>query len=149
MSIYNNTYNYCYELLYCEFIDNNVLENIYNISYEESITLLNNYLNIGISFAYKYIIPKRSYKKSYIRNIKQDNINISNKLNKLKEIIQPEQRTDEWYIFRNSTLTASNIWKIFSTEYTQTQLILEKCEPLDINKFSYKYKQSITLGSKI
>ena len=135
VDLYNNTYNYCYELLYCEFIDNNVLENIYNISYEESITLLNNYLNIGISFAYKYIIPKRSYKKSYIRNIKQDNINISNKLNKLKEIIQPEQRTDEWYIFRNSTLTASNIWKIFSTEYTQTQLILEKCEPLDINKF--------------
>ena len=28
-------------------------------------------------------------------------------------IVQPEQRSDEWYIFRNSTLTASNIYKIF------------------------------------
>ena len=39
------------------------------------------------------------------------------------------------YIFRNSTLTASNIWKIFSTEYTQNQLIIEKCEPINIDKF--------------
>ena len=53
----------------------------------------------------------------------------------MKNIRQPEQRTDEWYKFRNSTLTASNIWKVFASEYTQTQLILEKCEPLNIDKF--------------
>ena len=53
----------------------------------------------------------------------------------MKNIKQPDQRTDEWYLFRNSTLTASNIYKIFGSEYSQNQLIIEKCEPIDINKF--------------
>jgi putative phage-type endonuclease len=53
----------------------------------------------------------------------------------LKNISQPEQRSDEWYIFRNSALTASNIYKIFKSESSQSELIIEKSEPLDVNKF--------------
>ena len=53
----------------------------------------------------------------------------------LKQIPQPEQRTKEWYEFRNSTLTASNIYKIFVSDNTQKDLILEKCKPIDINKY--------------
>lgn len=44
----------------------------------------------------------------------------------LKNCLQPEQRTDEWYAFRNDHLTGSNLWKIFSTESTQNQLYYEK-----------------------
>ena len=44
----------------------------------------------------------------------------------LKKCPQPEQRTKEWYIFRNDHLTGSNLWKIFSTESTQNQLYYEK-----------------------
>lgn len=44
----------------------------------------------------------------------------------LKQCPQPEQRTNEWYIFRNEHLTGSNLWKIFGTESTRNQLYYEK-----------------------
>ena len=133
--LYENVYNYSLELLESEYIDSNILENIYGLSKEASKDLLDSYLNIGLSLVFKYVIPKRSYKKSYVRNNKINYVKLNNQLEKLKSVIQPEQRSDEWYIFRNSTLTASNIYKIFVSDYSQTQLILEKCEPLNINKF--------------
>ena len=133
--LYESVYDYSLELMESEYIDSNILENIYSLSKEESIKMLESYLKMGLSFVFKYVIPKRSYNKSYIRSNKINYVKIENKLKKIKSIIQPEQRSDEWYIFRNSTLTASNIWKVFVSDYSQTQLILEKCEPLDINKF--------------
>ena len=133
--LYESVYDYSLELMENEYIDSNILENIYSLSKEESKRMLENYLNMGLSFVFKYVIPKRSYKKSYVRSNKINYVKIDNQLEKLKSIIQPEQRSDEWYIFRKSTLTASNIWKVFVSDYSQTQLILEKCEPLDINKF--------------
>lgn len=135
MDLYDTVYDYSLELMESEYIDSNILEGIYGISKEESKILLKNYLNIGLSFVFKYVIPKRSYRKSYIRNNKKNNVKIDVQLKKLKNIVQPAQRSDEWYIFRNSTLTASNIYKVFVSEYSQSQLILEKCEPLNINKF--------------
>ena len=133
--LYEYVYDYSLELLENEYIDSNILGNIYGLSKEASKDLLDSYLNMGLSFVFKYVIPKRSYKKSYVRNNKINNVKLNNQLNKLKSIIQPEQRSDEWYIFRNSTLTASNIYKIFVSDYSQTQLILEKCETLNINKY--------------
>ena len=133
--LYESVYDYSLELMESEYIDSNILENIYGLSKEESIKMLESYLKMGLSLVFKYVMPKRSYNKSYIRSNKINYVKIDNQLEKLKSIIQPEQRSDEWYIFRNSTLTASNIWKVFVSDYSQTQLILEKCEPLDINKF--------------
>ena len=133
--LYESVYNYTLEFMEREYIDSNILENIYDLSKEESKYLLKSYLNIGLSLIFKYIIPKRSYSKSYIRTNKINYLKIGEQIKYLKNIIQPEQRSDAWYIFRNSTLTASNIWKIFVSDYSQTQLILEKCEPLNINKF--------------
>ena len=133
--LYESVYDYSLELMESEYIYSNILENIYGLSKEESIKMLESYLKMGLSFVFKYVMPKRSYNKSYIRSNKINYVKIDNQLEKLKSIIQPEQRSDEWYIFRNSTLTASNIWKVFVSDYSQTQLILEKCEPLDINKF--------------
>jgi len=133
--LYESVYDYSFELIESEYIDSNILQNIYDLSKEESIKILKCYLKMGLSFVFKYVIPKRSYNKSYIRNNNINYVKIDNQIKKLINIVQPEQRSDEWYIFRNSTLTASNIWKIFVSDYSQTQLILEKCEPLDINKY--------------
>jgi putative phage-type endonuclease len=44
----------------------------------------------------------------------------------LKHCLQPEQRTKEWYVFRNNHLTGSNLWKIFGTISTRNQLYYEK-----------------------
>jgi len=55
---------------------------------------------------------------------------IENKIQKLRDIPQPVQRTQEWYNFRWNLITASNAWKAFESQPTKNQLIYEKCQPL-------------------
>lgn len=55
---------------------------------------------------------------------------IENKINMLKEIPQPVQRTPEWYQFRWNLITASNAYKAFESQSSINQLIYEKCQPL-------------------
>lgn len=137
--IYEDIFIDLYEITKNDFINEYDIINILNIlyNYDDKISnkILSIHINIARNFIYKYIIPKRSYIDTFIRNKNRNKDKILNIIEILKLIKQPEQKTDNWYIFRNSTLTASNIYKIFITDYTQTQLILEKCEPLDLNKF--------------
>lgn len=60
-------------------------------------------------------------------------ITIKNKIEGLRNIPQPVQRTPEWYTFRWNLITASNAWKAFDTQNTINQLIYEKCQPLKID----------------
>ena len=64
--------------------------------------------------------PKSS-EEEIIRNIKQ--------VNYLKTIPQPEQRTPEWYIFRNNRLTASDLaCAVNKNPYSnRDKLVLKKC----------------------
>ena len=55
---------------------------------------------------------------------------IETQINTLRQIPQPVQRTNEWYIFRNNLITASNAHKAFGSQAAQNQLIYEKCQPL-------------------
>lgn len=41
---------------------------------------------------------------------------------------QPAQRTDEWYEFRNSLLSASSLWKALGSQAQVNSLIYEKCK---------------------
>ncbi len=83
---------------------------------------------------YKTVIPPRSYKNSFIRNIVFNIPQLTRKITVLKEIPQPTQRTEEWYIFRHNLLTASSIWKVFGTQSSQNQIIYEKCSPFVMYK---------------
>lgn len=47
----------------------------------------------------------------------------------LSQFTDVKQRTNEWYELRHNILTASNIWKAFSTESQRNSLIYEKCSP--------------------
>lgn len=79
-------------------------------------------------------MPRRSYSTNNI--FKPPDIEKMNaKIEFIKNIPQPEQRTDEWYKFRYKYLTASSIWKAFISESTRNQLIYSKCQPLDISKY--------------
>lgn len=51
----------------------------------------------------------------------------------LKLMPQPQQRTSEWHAFRKNHLTGSNSWKIFFSEATRNQLRFEKLEPKSSN----------------
>jgi putative phage-type endonuclease len=55
---------------------------------------------------------------------------IEQKIQLLREIPQPVQRTPEWYKFRWNLITASNAWKAFESQNAMNQLIYEKCQPL-------------------
>jgi putative phage-type endonuclease len=89
----------------------------------------------GLQLFYKHIVPPRESGNTFIRKI--PNINkMAAKIEYLQQVPQPDQRTPEWYEFRYKHLTASNIWKAFSTESTKNQLIFEKCQPLNGDKFS-------------
>ena len=73
-------------------------------------------------------------------NNKINNINNLNqiKIEYLRTLPQPVQRTPEWYLFRHNLITASNAYKAFESQSTVNQLIYEKCQPLKMNddKFS-------------
>jgi len=56
-------------------------------------------------------------------------------LDYLKNIYQPEQKTQEWYTFRHDHITASNAWKALGTTASKNQLIYEKCQPLNTEKY--------------
>jgi putative phage-type endonuclease len=78
-------------------------------------------------------IPKRSEVSEIpIIDFQKNNILIT-QLNKLRDIPQPVQRTKEWYEFRHSLITASNIYKALGSEANMNSLIYEKCKPVVIN----------------
>jgi putative phage-type endonuclease len=56
-------------------------------------------------------------------------------LDYLRNVYQPEQKTQEWYEFRHNHITASNAWKALGTTSSQNQLIYEKCQPLNTEKY--------------
>ena len=73
------------------------------------------------------------------QNNEEKNILIYKKIQRLREIPQPTQRTSEWYKFRWNLITASSAWKAFDSQSTINQLIYEKCQPLpDLSTDNYK-----------
>ena len=138
--LYEEVYLTIYDLLHVQYIENKLLSTLFSISENQAHKLFCLTIKLCQNILFKFYIPKRSYKKTYIKNSKPNKESssfnkIKTQLTYLKNIPQPEQRSEEWYIFRNSALTASNIYKIFVSEYSQSQLIIEKSEPLDVNKF--------------
>ena len=105
-----------------------------NVNIEELEYIYQIIIEIGNIYLDNIIIP-RSNNKTFIKKVLNKK-NISNQINYLKNIPQPQQRTSEWYEFRHNILTASNIWKAFDSESSYDHLIYEKCKPLDISKYS-------------
>ena len=108
-------------------------------------------IGIASEIFYMQIIPKRSYSTTFTRPNKPiNNKIIQDKINYLNNIIQPEQRTPEWYKFRNNLITASNAYKAFESQSLQNSLIYEKCstfrkvDPNDVAKESEAFGYTIS-----
>jgi putative phage-type endonuclease len=56
--------------------------------------------------------------------------NLALKLEALRKVPQPEQRTAAWFQFRHNVITASAVGKIFASDAQRNSLIYEKCKPL-------------------
>lgn len=112
-----NLYMYIKECIfnYVEF-NEELFENVYNECIEE------------VCNKTKFLL------RSYRKNLDEfDKIILENndKLDYLRNVKQPEQKSDEWYIFRKNHITGSNAWKIFHTEGSRKQLIYEKLQPTE------------------
>jgi putative phage-type endonuclease len=118
----------------------NLFQDVYNLAliqtqfvYDETEVTESIYEAFTIYFT--YILPLRSY--DCLPESEHDVEKIKNIVQYLIQIPQPEQRTEEWYMFRHKYLTASSIWKAFGTESSKNQLIYSKCAPLDVEKYSH------------
>jgi len=83
---------------------------------------------------FSMFMPPRSYPQTFIRR-KPNHDAMQKQIEYLRNKPQPDQRTNEWYEFRYNLLTASSIWKAFSSQNTKNQLIYEKCKPLNLEKY--------------
>ena len=66
----------------------------------------------------------------------------------LKNIKQPQQRTTQWYDFRNNHITASNAKAYSTSESTRNQLIYEKIKPYVQHNSSSLSENAFTWGHK-
>lgn len=93
---------------------------------------------------YETFMPPRSYASSIILQERVKVREITQRLNELREIPQPEQRTAEWYSFRHNLITASNAYKtlmeVNGSEFNQ--IVFEKCKPLYVPSDSEKENDS-------
>ena len=80
-------------------------------------------------------VPNRSQLSTFsLQNkTKEEIYMINEKIDTIKNIYQPKQRTNEWHKFRHDLFTASSIWKIFGTESQYNSIIYEKCKPFEEN----------------
>lgn len=110
-------------------LHNNIYSNFSNSLDEEEFDSI--YYDIIEQLYVNNGMIKRSYKSSYALQYYNDNhVCAYEQIDYLKSVKQPEQRTEEWYVFRAEHITGSNAWKIFSTsESTQNQLKYEKLQP--------------------
>jgi len=69
----------------------------------------------------------------------QNNNMLQIKIDYLRTLPQPVQRTPEWYEFRHNLITASNAYKAFESQSNINQLIYEKCQPLKTNSSDDKF----------
>ena len=104
-----------------------------NIEIRDSIVFMS-LIEKSLKLLYSKYIPCRSYKESFIRKSpNKDKMN--DKIEKIKNTYQPEQRTTDWYIYRHNLITASSAWKVLDTESNANSIIYEKCKPyVDISK---------------
>jgi len=102
-----------------------------NEEYGNSNDSNNNDINNDINNGNNNDINNDSNINDINNDFESEEINIiKNKIQLLRDIPQPVQRTPEWYKFRWNLITASNAWKAFESQSTINQLIYEKCQPL-------------------
>ena len=76
-------------------------------------------------------LRRRSYKHPKAHHyVNVDKEDLDARLAWIRGAYQPAQRTPEWHLFRHGLISASNIWKAFSTEASVNSLICEKCVPM-------------------
>ena len=113
--------------IYTDFLELQLCDD--DFEYDDLYDLVNDIVEDFFEI-FDHEFPKRSDICTSV-NILPNIEEVSNKLEIIKNIYQPVQRTTEWYEFRHNLITASNIWKIFKSDSQINSIIYEKCKPFD------------------
>jgi putative phage-type endonuclease len=128
-------------LFYDYWLDANLC---YDDDFEDIEEFVENVFDLYVDF-YEFTPRSMKYESlkqpAFLTNYEMEEL--KEKLEYLKQIPQPIQRTEEWYKFRHNLITASNIWKALSSQANQNSLIYEKCKPLNTNASASAIKTSI------
>ena len=129
-----------FELFYSEWLDAGLLDE------DEDDYLYDVIAEIADVFFQLYACPRSSLDTHVVTSYA--GIDVANRLDQLKNAPQPEQKTLEWHLYRHDLITASNIWKVFSTESQRNSLIYEKCKPFnpDVNRNNWHATGSLQWG---
>ena len=125
-------------ILYQSLYDNGIInEEDYDDLYEHIHNICNHTLStVDIPSYFEYHIKDfitQNINREFIDNLHNCKFRVPESVKTrnahLSELKDVKQRTNEWYELRHNILTASSIWKIFSTDSQRNSLIYEKCSP--------------------
>ena len=125
-------YNYLYDILY---------EQLFLVYDHDLPSLIHKVISDALNIYYKHIMPRRSYSKTFITKLNNTN-EIRKQINYLRNLPQPDQRTDTWHKFRYNMITASNAYKAYGSQSKQNELICDKCKPLSLEYTKSRYTES-------
>jgi len=125
-----------YDLIYNEV--ENLLEDHY---LNDDLDYYVNDLTNKVLYLFFHYYPKRSLKTNKV--VIEQNEEYKKLIDKKLDLINkkdeslPEQRTKEWYEARYNLLSASSAWKCLDKQNYKNNIIFEKCEPLNTEKYNY------------
>ena len=132
--VLNNNIHLYSDKHFDEILFENVLSNV-NKSYYDIINLFNFDIEGQVWDAIEIYCYKhncfRSYSTTTIIN-EPNNKKVKKLLTQYLNTPQLEQRSKEWFEFRRSGLSASDIWKAVDTQSMQNSLIYSKCKPMNM-----------------
>ena len=76
-------------------------------------------------YIYKFVIPARHY-TIFSFGLIRDHNSLHQKMKSLMNVVQPAQRSPEWFIQRSNLITASNAYKAITSQANINAIILEK-----------------------
>ena len=138
---YKNAIENTANIIINEWIDANICDDDddYEDVYEELTELIESVLEIFQETS-GFIQRSKKYTMDTINIPQQIDIpTLTNKIQELQNIPQPQQKTKEWHEYRYNLITASNLWKALGSEPQVNSLIYEKCKPLNLNGTDYNY----------
>jgi len=127
--------------------EENMINDIYDLLYNINEEDIDELLDFSLFIFYDTLYQQRSEDNICFEQNSLEKKEIKIKLERINNIIQPQQKTPEWYYIRQNLITASNAYKIFESNCQQNSLIYEKCKTKTIDELNFK--QSVNINSSL